>query len=250
MKYLMVVILLAVSCSCQSIGDVTISEVEIETGSLIPISEGELVEHLNYQLSYSEENEGALWVLYHLTPEYINGPGVRKNNFKEDPTISTGSASLEDYKGSGYDRGHLCPAASMTINQQAMDESFFMSNMSPQHPSLNRGRWKSLETQVRKWVESMDDIYVVSGAIYNEMVEVIGENNVTVPKYYYKVIWDNNDKIIGFILPNEKCPNPLEDYIVPVDSIEFLTGIDFFSIIPNNIENDIEAKVAPESWNL
>jgi endonuclease G, mitochondrial len=110
-----------------------------QEGTLQPVSAGEMIEHTYFSLAYSEANEGALWVFYHLTPEHINGPGVRKDNFKVDPLVLSGSAALEDYVGSGYDRGHLCPAASMTINQTAMDESFYLSKMLPQHLSCNKG---------------------------------------------------------------------------------------------------------------
>ncbi|WP_429415300.1 DNA/RNA non-specific endonuclease [Roseimarinus sediminis] len=239
-----------ISISCQEVRlvqpeDITESE---QTGSVVPVSEGEKVVHTYYQLAYSEEHEGALWVYYHLTPEFTNGTAERKDNFKEDPLVSTGSATLEDYKGSGYDRGHLCPAASMTINQTAMDESFYLSNMSPQHPSLNRGRWKSLETAVRDWVNEKGELHVVSGAIYNTLIEVIGPEKVSVPARYYKVIWDGESQMLGFMLPNEKCPNELGFYAVPVDSIEQLTGIDFFSIVPDQLENKIEAENNYSTW--
>lgn len=249
MRVFLLLLLAIVSCNSQPVVlDEENNTKEEEVGTLLPVSIGEIVEHSYYQLAYSEEYEGALWVYYHLTPEFVNGTATRKDNFREDPSVSTGSATLDDYKGSGYDRGHLCPAASMTINQAAMDESFFMSNMSPQNPSLNRGRWKSLETQVRDWVVEKGELYVVSGAIYNELIETIGTSQVAVPKQYYKVIWDGNDKIIGFIMPNEKCANEVVDYAVPVDSIEGLTNIDFFSIIPNEIENKIEAENNSILW--
>lgn len=217
-------------------------------GSLQPISEGEIVEHQYYSLAYNEANEGAVWVFYHLTPEHINGTAERKDNFKIDPLVSTGSASLADYVGSGYDRGHLAPAAAMKINQTAMNESFYMSNMSPQHPSCNRGRWKSLESKVREWVISEGALYVVSDPIFKDNIETIGDNDVTVPGYYYKVIYNNDDKMIGFILPNEKCPDDLVDYVVPVDSIESLTDIDFFANITDDVEEALEIGKNDSEW--
>ena len=113
----------------------------------LPESQGELVKHKYYTLSYNEDCEQANWVAYKLTSDMVLGHAVRKNNFKEDPDVETGSAKLIDYKGSGYDRGHLCPAAAMKISNQAMSESFYMSNMSPQVPGFNRGKWKSLEAK-------------------------------------------------------------------------------------------------------
>lgn len=146
MKFKIILILLLWSFNvlsyCQIIG----------SADLRPASKTPVVKHTYYSLEYSETHEQALWVYYTLTPNYINGTAKRKDNFKSDPRIATGSAALSDYKGSGYDRGHLCPAAAMKINQSAMDDSFYMSNMSPQEPSFNRGRWKQLEEQVRNWV--------------------------------------------------------------------------------------------------
>lgn len=245
MRIFLLLLLAFASCNGQLI-DVDGSMAE--QGTILPVSGGELIEHTYYKLAYSEEDEGALWVLYHLTPEFVNGTAVRKDNFREDPAVSTGSATPDDYAGAGYDRGHLCPAASMTINQTAMDESFFMSNMSPQNPSLNRGRWKTLETKERDWVLALGEEYIVAGAIYSNPVKHIGANKVTVPANYYKVIWDGKERIIGFIMPNEKCSNELDTYAVPVDSIESLTGIDFFSIIPDDVENRIEKTNNAKEW--
>ena len=99
----------------------------------------QVVKHTAFWLSYSEPHEQAEWVYYILTPERVSGTEKRKNNFRADPAVLTGSATLADYKGSGYDRGHLCPAADNTHTKEAMSESFFMSNMSPQEPGFNRG---------------------------------------------------------------------------------------------------------------
>ncbi|MFC2118331.1 DNA/RNA non-specific endonuclease [Bacteroidota bacterium] len=217
---------------------------------LEPISSGIVVNHSYYSLAYSEAHEGAVWVFYHLTPEFVNGTAVRKDNFKIDPDVSISSATLEDYVGSGYDRGHLCPAAAMKINQTAMDESFYMSNMSPQHLSCNRGRWKSLETKVRDWVITEGELYVVSGPIFHDNIESIGVSEVTVPGYYYKVIYNNDDKMIGFILPNEKCDNDLIEYVVSIDSIEELTEIDFFSVLSDDIEYSLESSIQTSEWDF
>lgn len=218
--------------------------------SIYPISriKGELVIHNHYRLFYSEQHEGAYWVVYRLDSLYLSGNAQRKDNFKADPKVTTGSAHPDDYKGSGFDRGHLCPAASMTIDQTAMDESFYMSNMSPQSPSLNRGRWLTLEDQLREWVLHYDSLIVAVGPVYAKEYKVIGENEVAVPSQFYKIIWDGGERMIGFLFPNEKCPEPLIYYAVPVDSIESLTGFDFFSIIPNKIEKVIESTINTGVW--
>ncbi|MBA4409713.1 MAG: DNA/RNA endonuclease [Odoribacter sp.] len=205
-----------------------------------PKSLGEIVKHTYYTLAYSEDNEQAYWVYYVLTPELINGNQSRTDDFRADPLVSTGSASLGDYKGSGYDRGHLCPAADMKLNKTSMSESFFLSNMSPQVAEFNRGIWSTLEAQVREWALKYSKLYVVTGPIFKDNIGAIGENKVTVPGHYYKVLFDGNDKMIGLILPNAKSSSPLESFVVSVDSIENLTGIDFFPELDDQIENQLE----------
>ena len=206
-----------------------------------PSSKTPIVKHLNYELEYSEEHEQAIWVYYTLTQLNLTGSATRKNNFKSDPKVESGSAASKDYSKSGYDRGHLCPAASMTINQEAMNESFYMSNMSPQDPGLNRGKWKQLEGQVRSWVMLEGKLHVVSGPIFEDNIDTIGSNNVTAPGYYYKAIYDptNEQKMLGFIMPNKKLEKNISEYAVTIDEIEARTGIDFFNALPDSIENNL-----------
>ncbi len=218
------------------------------TISLYPTATTKIIHHKYYSLEYSEKNEQARWVFYRLTPDLVEGNAVRKDNFRADPSIATGSATPSDYDKSGYDRGHLCPAASMSKNQTAMDESFFMSNMSPQHPSLNRGRWKNLEEKERDWAVSKGELIIVTGPILNNTTKKIGKNEVTVPNSYYKIIYDNKKQLIGFIMPNEKCPLELEAYTVTVDSIESLTKIDFFKDLDDQLEKQLESKFDLTFW--
>ncbi|PCJ28396.1 MAG: DNA/RNA endonuclease [Flavobacteriales bacterium] len=228
---------------------ISIQGVNAQSDSLlIPISvkkKRELIKHTYYQLEYDELHEQAAWVFYKLTPESINGIAERKNKFKPDKLVVTGSAELIDYKGSGYDRGHLCPAAVMKINQKAMDESFYMSNMSPQLPAFNRGKWKQLESQVRKWVEKEDTLFVVTGPIFSDSLGVIGINKVTIPAYYYKIIYDptGEKKMIAFIMPNHKIENSILEYVVTVDEVELKTGLDFFSALPDELELKLESEI-------
>lgn len=224
--------------------------VPTDKGDLTPISVGELIEHNYFKLAYSEEHEQALWVFYQLTIDMVSGNINRTDDFREDPLVSTLSATLNDYKGSGYDRGHLCPAASMSFNETSMSESFFMSNMSPQSPSCNRGKWKSLETAIRNWVLTEDTLWVVSGPIFKDNLGEIGEDKVTIPGYYYKVIYDPNgkEKMIGFIMPNAKMNNDIDYYAVSVDQVELETGIDFFSGLPDEKENLMESVFDFSAW--
>jgi endonuclease G len=227
------------SISCKSADDVLPKDIN----SFEPKSKGEIVKHTYYTLSYSEENEQAYWVYYVLTPELINGDQSRTDDFRTDPLVSTGSATLEDYKYSGYDRGHLCPAGDMKLNKVCMSETFYLSNMSPQLAGFNRGIWSTMEDQVRNWALKYSKLYVVTGPIFKDNIGVIGDNKVTVPGYYYKVLFDGNDKMVGFILPNAKGTNSIESYAVCVDSIESLTGIDFFPELDDQTEKRLESKI-------
>lgn len=213
----------------------------------LPTSDNTIYHHTYYSLAYNEKHEQPDWVYYLLTKEFINGTAKRKNNFKSDPIISTESASLNDYKKSGYDRGHLCPAAAMKLNQTAMDETFYLSNMSPQIPGFNRGEWKKLEAQVREWTIEEDSILVITGPIFKNNIKSIGKNSVTVPGYYYKVLYDltKPQKMTAFILPHLSKPKSFMQFQTTVNQVEQETGIDFFSILNDEIEEKLEAN---QNW--
>ena len=245
--------ILQISCSEKTeLENTTPSDVTMDysMSDFYPTSNGEVIHHAYYSLSYMEEHEQAEWVLYMLTKELVNGDEERTNNFREDPLVSTSSATVEDYVGSGYDRGHLCPAKAMSLNKTSMSESFFLSNISPQSISCNRGRWKILETKVRDWVNTYDTLYVISGAILKDSIGNIGANKVTIPSSYYKVIYDPfpKPKLIAFIMPNEKMDESIDYYVVSVDKVEELTNIDFYSILPDEIENRLEMKSEYSHW--
>lgn len=216
-------------------------------------TEDDIIIHTAYTLKYSEEHEQAEWVAYKLTAERVRGSYKRTNDFRPDPKVKTGSASLSDYKGSGYDRGHLAPAGDMKWSATAMSESFYMSNMSPQVPGFNRGIWKKLEEQVRTWAKANEEIYIVTGPVLTDNLPLIRRNKVAVPNHYYKVILDYKEpelKGIGFVLPNESSKKSLQTYAVSIDSVEALTGIDFFPAVPDSSEEVIEATVGIDKWGF
>ena len=193
----------------------------------------EIIQRTYFSISYSEEHEQAEWVAYELTRENLKLPNVdRTGDFRPDPKVRKGSASTRDYSRTGYDRGHLAPAGDMAFSTEAMSESFYMTNISPQIRNFNSGIWRELEENVRDWAMRFDRIYVVTGPILTRGVrETIGDNEVSVPDEFYKVILDINDseiKAIAFIIPNEVSNNQIEDYAVSIDEVEAITGIDFF----------------------
>jgi endonuclease G, mitochondrial len=220
---------------------------------LLPTSRThQIVRHTYYTLSYSEPNEQAEWVYYELTADMVRGKQKRTDDYRPDEKVSTVSAQLEDYMDSGYDRGHLCPAGDMKINLTAMTESFYLSNMSPQKKEFNDGIWNELEEKVRRWALSSGRIYVVTGGVLTSNKGKIGMDGVTIPKYFYKVIYDpiGQGEMVAFLIPNEKSTKPLQTYVVSVDSVESLTGIDFFPELPDTIASRLESGKDFSRWHF
>lgn len=236
-------------------------EEELSSGAKIPnleipsrVDGDQIIKHTGYTLSYNEEYEVANWVAYELTRDEVLATGEREDSFKSDPDVKTGSATLGDYKGSGYDRGHLAPAADFKWSSDAMSDTFFLSNMTPQDPSFNRGIWSDLEAVVRTMAYENESIYVVTGPVLTDgPYKTIGENKVAVPKRFYKVVLDYTDpdiKAIGFVLPNENSDKSLQSFATTVDEVEAITGIDFYPLLPDDIENKIEAVADTSDWSF
>ncbi len=219
----------------------------------LPVSPGQgpIIQHRYYTLAYNEEHEQAEWVAYILTREELEQPWQKRpDRFEEDPAVATGSATWYDYRGSGYDRGHLVPAADRAFSRQAIEETFLMSNISPQEHHFNAGIWRELEELARNWAKRNGKLYVVSGPVLNRRDKGrIGDNGVTVPAAFYKVLLDLSEpelKGIAFLLPNEISYAPLADYAVSIDSAESYTGIDFF---PELMTPELEAELE-EAFDL
>ena len=213
-----------------------------------------ILSYTGFDLGYNERYEQASWVTYVLTREEIeNGTIKRTDNFRADTSISSGSADLVDYRGSGFDRGHLAPAGDMKWSSRAMSESFLMSNMSPQAPSFNRGIWNKLESSVRVWATEKDSLYVITGPLLSSIDTLIGVNEVGVPEAYFKVLVDlspPDHSMIAFLLPNASSSEDLLHFAISVDSLEVLTGYDFFAAAPNpEIIDWLERELDLDSWN-
>ena len=218
----------------------------------IPGKADTIIERPGYALGYIEYHEQPAWVIYIMTKaEATTKTAKRTNKFRSDPKIPTGSATTGDYRRSGYDRGHLAPAADMAFSGQTMADSFFMSNMSPQKPAFNRGIWKDLEALVRYFAITERKIVVVTGPILPKKKTVtIGANKVTVPTHYYKVIFDltSPQKMIAFILPNEGSDKLLREFAVSVDAVEKATGLNFFSKVPKEEQERLERTISVNAW--
>lgn len=217
----------------------------------LPKSGGEIVKHKYYTLSYNEAHEQANWVYYKINPAFLSGSTPRTDSFKSDPLVSTESATKSDYKGSGFDRGHLAPAGDMKINYLAMSESFFMSNISPQNPSFNRGGWKKLESLVRMWGRNKVSYITTAAVLNSNNFNKIGGNQVSVPNLFYKIIYiPSEGKMIAFLMPNKKIEGSLKSYVVSVDKVEKITGIDFHHKLEDELENKLESKSDVNDWDF
>jgi endonuclease G, mitochondrial len=225
------------------------------------VSEGYPIDNMNdtilrytgFTISYNEKNEQPAWVAYILTRSEVQGGNeTRTENFRPDRNVSTGSAMLKDYSGSGYDRGHMAPAADMKWSSKAMSESFLLSNMSPQEQGFNRGIWSRLEAKVRDWAVENDSILVISGPVLKGIKKYIGKDSVGVPDYYYKVIADisyPSYKVISFVLPNKSSNKEILEYAVTIDSVEKITGIRFFpSIMDYPMRKRLESTLSTSLW--
>ncbi len=215
----------------------------------------EIVIHEGFTLSYNKKRLVPNWVAWVLTKERTQGTEKRANDFQPDFSIKNGPIAYDsDYRNSGYDRGHMCPSADCKHSREAMNQCFLLSNMCPQTHKLNAGDWEQLETLCRKWAATYDSIYIVCGPIIEkgETYKTIGENKVTVPKQFFKVVlrWTGDDsaEAIGFIMNNDDSDFPVYSYAVTVDSVETRTGINFFSKLPKNVERRAEASFDCSQW--
>ena len=216
---------------------------------------GPVIDYGGFSLAYNEDWEQADWVAYILTREHLQRRWtVRRDNFREDDRIRSGTASDGDYRGSGYDRGHLAPFADFAWNAQLADETFNFSNVSPQDPAFNRGVWRELEELTRDWAVRDERLYIVTGPVTtgDPQFYIGRDNRVAVPKRYYKVLLDlepPRQKGIGFLIPNEAGDRPLADYAVSIDAVEQATGLDFFAeLLPETLERELEGQADYRAW--
>lgn len=213
---------------------------------------GQLLRRTGYVTSYNKTTKLPNWVAWHLTADRTEGPAKRSDvDFEADMDVPAPRAEDSDYYGSGFDRGHMCPAADNKFSVKAMQESFLFTNMCPQNGNLNRGDWNEMEMACRRWAKDYGGVYVVCGPIlYKGRHKTIGKNKVVVPEAFFKVVlrMGDNPKAIGFIYKNAEGNRPKGDYVNTVDEIERITGIDFFPSLPDDVENRIEATADIEEW--
>lgn len=214
---------------------------------------GQTIHHQGYSLSYSEPHEQAEWVAYELKKSHLSNTNFKRPYFEIDEAVKTKAAHWRNYKKSGYDKGHLCPAGDRKYSQTAHDETFLTSNISPQKHDFNAGVWNRLEQKTRYWASKYDGVFVVSGGVLKGTMKTIGTEKVAVPNQFYKVIIDNNSgdtKMLAFLMDHEDSNKPLYKFVVSVDEVEALTGIDFFHELDDEVENRLEASSNYKNWSF
>ncbi len=228
----------------------------VETGIEIPkVHKDKLViRHTGFTLSYNTETNCPNWVAWELTAEEVNaGQAKRSNDFRADSKVpSKNRVDWYEYKQSGYDRGHMCPAGDMKWSADAMSDCFLMSNICPQTPELNQHWWEHVEKACRRWAKQEGRVYICCGPIFETGKKYIGKDvKIRVPDGYFKVVLSlrkGNEKAIGFIYTNTDDRQTMESAVVTVDEIEAKTGYDFFPLVDKSIQDKVEAECNLRKW--
>ena len=217
-------------------------------GRLAPVAEGQLLVNPSYLVDFDVQSGVAFWVHYALTAQECMGAVPRKDAFGQDNRV-VNSPTASSYASSGYDRGHLKPAADSRRSAAEMRNSFLMTNMAPQSPNLNRGIWKKLEEDVRTWGLAYDEVHVTCGP--SDLTQRTLSSGVRVPSAFWKVVLRTSPDTtcLAFRFPNaDKVPGALEDYLVSVDALEAELGLDLFPSLPDGTERRVEGEVANSIW--
>lgn len=207
---------------------------------------------ITHALAYSAQSRLAAWVAEDLRVEMLTGPANRRTErFRVDPDLPHRiSAQLADYKDSGFDRGHLAPAADFKFNQKQMSLTFRLSNVAPQIGNgFNRGVWRRLETATRAWVSARRQLYVFTGPVIEPNGTTIGKGRIPVPVAFFKIVYDPESRIaLSFLLPHRKmASHTWPDHQVRVDDVERVTNLDFFPNLEEQEERQMEA-TKPLVW--
>lgn len=262
MKRISLLLLISIAFSCKDLNTsqdfIEDNEISSEVASIAinfdfkPTSTtGNVYQRDSYAFSYSEAYEQSEWVAYPLDVSDFNYSNFQRPYFVQDPLVKTNSADWRNYKNSGYDKGHLCPAGDRKSSFKTYKETFYTSNISPQRHDFNSGLWNRLEEKTRYWAEKYDGIYVITGGVLTNNLKKIGNEEVAVPDYFYKVLLTKDGtKMIGFLVPHKESNKPLYEFVTSVDVIEKMTGIDFFPNLDDSIETELEKSTDYKKWSF
>ena len=230
----------------------TASEQELAIVRNCDAADGEMLHYPGFDVYFSNNHRQPYYVSWILTPEHVREVNVKRSDkFRPDPDVAN-SAQLADYRHSGYDRGHMAPSADFRYSKEAQEATFFLTNMCPQHNLLNTQAWARLEEQCRNWALRDSTLIIIAGPVLSDYLEnTIGENKVTVPDRFFKVVfapYADPPRAIGFVMPNHKVEGGVQPTEMPVDNVEAITGYDFFSALPDEIEEIIESRASYHEW--
>lgn len=224
----------------------------LEMPQIIDARQSQIIEHVGYTVSYNKDTKLPNWVAYELTDAEVAGVCKRDGRFYLDPDVVGSQANYEDYRNTGWDKGHIAPAGDMKWDEQAMFESCYFTNVCPQNHNLNGGDWRSLEEKCRDLARHFGSVYIAAGPVVGDAKNgTIGYNKVVIPDGFYKVLLvcvDGGYQGIGFYFENKAGHKPLSTYAMTIDEIEAITGIDFFFLLPDKIEVEVERKINHEIW--
>lgn len=210
----------------------------------------QVIEHIGYTVSYNPKWNIPNWVAYSLTADETSGDEERDNHFNPDPLVKGDPVVTRDYSNSGYDRGHMAPAGDFKWSEQAMQESFYMTNMCPQNHNLNTGDWNDLECRVRYLARKYGEVFICCGPIVQDGYETIGNyHTIAVPQAFFKTILiQKKGQWMGAAYVFDNKPKSgqydLDHYQVTIDQLEELTNMDFFSMLPDDVEELVEKRIS------
>ena len=209
------------------------------------------IKYTGYEVSYNYKYKIPNWVKYELTDVETDGPNARNGKkFRPDPNIMVPQAVDNDYRNSGWSRGHMAPAADFKWSDQAMWDTFYFTNCCPQNQSLNAGQWSTLEKKTREAAKKYGWVNVVSGPLVGDNIYgSIGENRVVVPDAFFKAL-QTKDQAIAFVMYNREDNENMQRCAMSVDKLEELIGLDLFSELDDEVEDKLEASYVLRYWGL
>ncbi len=219
----------------------------------LPENTSEIIkDYEGFTVSFNSDHHVPNYVAWELTGTEAQGKEPRNSKFRADEDVA-GCPTIEDYRNSGFDRGHMAPAADMKWSKQAMLDSHYLTNMCPQDHSLNSGRWSTLEDKCRQWAIRDSALVIIAGPVLSDIItRTIGSSHISVPERFFKVIlspYSTPPRAIGFIMANAKISDGIESMAISVDQVEEITGYDFFAALPDEIEEQIESQANYRDWN-
>ena len=250
-RYFLLFTLLCSTCAILPTAAQATTEIDIPLS--VRKKAGQILYRRGYVVSYNKDTKTPNWVAWHLTAAHTEGDASRPNAgaFHEDIEVPEPRANNEDFKGSGWSRGHMCPAGDNKWDSTAMYESFLLTNVCPQHANLNSRVWNQIEISCRQWAAKYGDLYIVCGPIYfNQEHDTIGYNRVVVPEAFFKVVLCLNDKPkgIGFICRNTDGNKKKDLYVHSINQIERITGYTFFPHLSPSVTELVKSKGDLKEW--